>query len=119
MNKQRLAIAVGFAAALMVSAGMSQTPGKRELIVVGNDEKVSVNDAGAFDLVARMPIAAGEEITFDYAMRNYTIEHFPAVCRCGASLCRRSVTGWKDLPEERKAAYRGFVAPYLLEIDGS
>ena len=80
---------------------------------------VRLNDAGAFDLVARMPIAAGQEITFDYAMRNYTIEHFPAVCRCGASLCRRSVTGWKDLPEERKTAYRGFVAPYLLEIDGS
>jgi DNA-binding beta-propeller fold protein YncE len=48
MNKQRLAIAVGFVAALTASAGMSQTPGKRELMVVGNDEKVSVNDAGAF-----------------------------------------------------------------------
>jgi hypothetical protein len=25
----------------------------------------------------------------------------------------------EDLPEERKTAYRGFVAPYLLEIDDS
>jgi len=34
-----------------------------------------------FDFVARRPIAAGEEITFDYAMRNHAIEHFPARCR--------------------------------------
>lgn len=31
---------------------------------------VRLNDAGAYDFVAREPIAAGEEITFDYAMRN-------------------------------------------------
>jgi len=48
MNKQRLAIAVGFVAALAACAGMSQSPGKRELMVVGNDEKVSINDAGVF-----------------------------------------------------------------------
>ena len=48
MNKQRLAIAVGFVAALTACAGMSQSPGKRELMVVGNDEKVSINDAGVF-----------------------------------------------------------------------
>ena len=30
---------------------------------------------------------------------------------------RSRITGWKDLPAERKADYRGFVAPYLTEID--
>ena len=78
---------------------------------------VRLNEAGAFDLVARRPIAPDQEISFDYAMRNYTIEHFPARCRCGAAICRGSVTGWKDLPDERRAAYHGLVAPYLLEID--
>src|SRR4029434_3709388 len=48
MNKQRLAIAIGFVAALTACAAMSQSPGKRELMVVGNDEKVSINDAGVF-----------------------------------------------------------------------
>jgi len=38
-------------------------------------------------------------------------------CLCGADTCRGAVTGWKDLPAERKAAYEGLVAPYLLEID--
>jgi len=78
---------------------------------------VALNETGACDFVARQPIAAGEEITFDYAMRNYSIEHFPDGCLCGAEICRGSVTGWKDLSTERKATYEGEVAPYLLEID--
>ena len=54
---------------------------------------------------------------FDYAMRNYSIEHFPSGCLCGAGNCRGSVTGWKDVSAERKADYEGLLAPYLLEID--
>jgi hypothetical protein len=78
---------------------------------------VELNETGACDFVARRSIVDGEEITFDYAMRNYSIEHFPEGCLCGADECRGSVTGWKDLPDERKADYAGLVAPYLLEID--
>ena len=76
---------------------------------------IRLNASGAHDLVARLPIPAGEEITYDYAMRNYTIEHFPAGCRCGTALCRGRITGWKDLPSDRRDAYRGYTAPYLLE----
>jgi uncharacterized protein len=78
---------------------------------------VRLNESGGPDLVALRSIAAGEEITFDYAMRNYSIEHFPSRCLCGSKICRGSVTGWKDLPDDRKEAYQGFVAPYLLELD--
>ncbi len=49
---------------------------------------VRLNDGQAFDFVARQPIGAGQELTFDYAMRNFTIDHFPAVCLCGAARCR-------------------------------
>jgi uncharacterized protein len=63
------------------------------------------------------PITAGQEITFDYAMRNYSVEHFAAHCQCASPRCRDRITGWKDLPAERKADYRGFVAPYLTDID--
>jgi hypothetical protein len=62
-------------------------------------------------------IKAGEEATFDYAMRNNTIDHFPARCTCGEKACRGSVTGWRDLPQIRKDHYAGFVAPYLIEMD--
>jgi hypothetical protein len=80
---------------------------------------VRLNDEQAFDFVARRPIGAGDELTFDYAMRNFTIDHFPAVCLCAAVECRGSVTGWKDLPAARKAAYGELVAPYLLRMDES
>ncbi|MFZ1154735.1 MAG: SET domain-containing methyltransferase [Solirubrobacteraceae bacterium] len=78
---------------------------------------VRLNDEQAFDFVARRPISAGQELTFDYAMRNFTIDHFPATCLCGSSRCRGSVTGWKDLPANRKADYGELVAPYLHVMD--
>lgn len=46
---------------------------------------VRLNDEQAFDVVARQQIDAGQELTFDYAMRNFTIDHFPSVCLCGAT----------------------------------
>jgi hypothetical protein len=78
---------------------------------------IHVNETGAHDFVAMRDIGINEEATFDYAMRNYSIDHFPKVCMCGAKKCRGKITGWKDLPNEQKKAYEGFVAPYLLEID--
>ncbi|HMJ03305.1 MAG TPA: SET domain-containing methyltransferase [Conexibacter sp.] len=78
---------------------------------------VRLNDGQAFDFVARRRIDAGQEVTFDYAMRNFTIDHFPTVCLCGAAGCRGSVTGWKDLPAARKADYGELVAPYLRLMD--
>ena len=78
-----------------------------------------INDTGAFDFIARKKIVKGDEITFDYAMRNYSIEYFPNRCLCGSGQCRGQITGWKNLPNERKKEYEheGLVAPYLLEID--
>ncbi|GAA2444751.1 hypothetical protein GCM10010191_71780 [Actinomadura vinacea] len=78
---------------------------------------VRLNASGAHDYLARQPITEGQEITFDYAMRNYSVEHFAAHCQCGSSRCRGRITGWKDLPAARKADYDGFVAPYLTDID--
>jgi hypothetical protein len=75
------------------------------------------NKTGAEDLVARTRIEAGQEITFDYAMRNYSVEHFRARCACGETECRGRIAGWKDLPAERKTDYTGYVSPYLLDID--
>jgi uncharacterized protein len=78
---------------------------------------VRLNAAQAFDFVARRAIGAGQELTFDYAMRNFTIDHFPSTCLCGAERCRGSVTGWKSLPAARKADYGELVAPYLRAMD--
>lgn len=78
---------------------------------------IRLNDNGGHDFIAMREIARNEEATFDYAMRNYSIEHFPGRCMCGAHACRGSITGWRDLPQDRKDQYADFVAPYLLEID--
>jgi len=78
---------------------------------------ISVNATGAHDFVAMRDITVNEEITFDYAMRNYGVNYFLTQCICGSQRCRGKITGRKDLPDERKKIYEGFVAPYLLELD--
>ncbi len=78
---------------------------------------IKVNETGGHDFVAIKDISVNEEITFDYVMRNYHIDHFPPLCLCGAKNCRGRITGWKDLSDQRKNEYKGFVAPYLLELD--
>jgi len=78
---------------------------------------IRLNETGAHNFVAIKDISDNEEITFDYAMRNYGVDHFPKKCICGSKKCRERITGWKDLPEKRKIEYKGFVAPYLLELD--
>src|SRR5665811_790598 len=59
---------------------------------------ISVNETGAHDFVAIRDIIVNEEITFDYAMRNYGVNYFPKQCMCGSENCRGRITGWKDLP---------------------
>ncbi len=78
---------------------------------------IRVNATGAHNFIAIKEIGVNEEITFDYAMRNYIIDYFQKKCMCGSKRCRGRITGWKDLPDENKNEYEGFVAPYLLELD--
>lgn len=76
---------------------------------------IRMNDLGAHDLVAMRDITPGEELTYDYAMRNSRIEHFPSLCKCGAANCRISIKGWHQLPKDLRARYAGFIAPHLTE----
>jgi hypothetical protein len=78
---------------------------------------IHLNETGAHDFVAMKDININEEITFDYAMRNYDIDFFPKHCTCGSEECRGVISGWRDLSEKRKKEYKGFVAPYLLALD--
>jgi SET domain-containing protein len=67
---------------------------------------------GAVSESARRDIAAGEELTVDYALHSddpsWTME-----CHCDASLCRGVITGvdWKD--PELQARYLDHFAPHL------
>lgn len=67
---------------------------------------------GQVALVARRPIAAGEEVCYDYAMSEVTsYDEFD--CQCGSELCRGRVTGrdWRD--PELWERYEGYFSPYL------
>jgi len=67
--------------------------------------------AGQVIFVAMRDIEAGEELTHDWAMTDDDQSRME--CHCGASTCRRTVTGqdWRrpDLQEK----YRGFFSWYL------
>jgi uncharacterized protein len=68
-------------------------------------------------ITAMQDIAQDAELTWDYAMtedNDWSME-----CGCGTPNCRKLITGYRDLPEERRKAYAGFVADWLLERDGS
>lgn len=66
---------------------------------------------GQVVLVARRPIAAGEEVTFDYDTTELDMP--PFACRCGSPHCRGLIdgTGWRR-PEFR-TRYAGFLAPHV------
>ena len=66
--------------------------------------------APALVFVTVRPVAAGEELTIDYATQT-THPEFELHCNCGSPMCRKTVTGldWTD-PEWRQR-YRGHVVP--------
>lgn len=58
------------------------------------------------------PVAAGEELCFDYAMSD-TDPYDEFACACGAATCRGTVTGndWR-LPALQER-YSGFFSGYI------
>lgn len=60
-------------------------------------------------------IEAGEELFTDYATFEYEIEYMSGPCLCGSPLCRGTITGYWNLPADRRAAYGPYIAPYLRD----
>jgi hypothetical protein len=73
----------------------------------------NVGIQGQIVFVAMRDVAAGEELTLDYATIDHDTEPMP--CRCGAPGCRRVITGqdWQQPELQRK--YGSYFAWYLLE----
>jgi hypothetical protein len=67
---------------------------------------------GPIALVALRDVAAGEELTYDYAMADAT-PLLDMDCGCGAERCRRRITSedWRD--PALQLAYRGRFSPHL------
>ena len=69
---------------------------------------------GQIVFVAMRDIEPGEELTHDWAMTDD--DDTQMECRCGASDCRKVVTGqdWKRKNLQEK--YRGYMSWYLVEM---
>jgi len=68
---------------------------------------------GQIVFVALRDIAAGEELTHDWATTDddaYQLE-----CRCGAASCRKTITGQDWRRTDLQAKYAGYFSWYLAE----
>lgn len=62
-------------------------------------------------VVAMRDIKKDEEITVDYD----TLEDdWEMVCNCGSKNCRKTIKGYKYLPELIKEKYEGYVAEWMV-----
>lgn len=73
---------------------------------------------GATQVVAMRDIAAGEALTFDYAMSDGS-NYDEFVCACGSTACRGRITGNDWRLSHLHDRYAGYFAPYLMRRDAA
>jgi uncharacterized protein len=67
-------------------------------------------------VVARRPIAAGEELTIDYALQSgLPVDLLGEPCHCGSPVCRGTITGNDWQLKEVQERYQGHFSPFLNE----
>jgi SET domain-containing protein len=73
-------------------------------------------EGDAIYIVARRPIAAGEEITFDYLVNNSGGGSWP--CNCGSPRCigDTAADGFFGLPEPRQIEYLPLLADWFVAM---
>lgn len=70
---------------------------------------------GQISLVALRPIAAGEEICYDYATTD-SYRGLEFGCNCGAPACRKQISGDDWRRPELQARYAGAFSSYLQQL---
>lgn len=76
-------------------------------------------DEQVIEIHALRNIEEGEELTIDYSTFEYEIQFMPGKCLCGSEICRGRITGYKDLPRNRRNYYGEYIANYLTELDAA
>ena len=64
------------------------------------------------ELVARVDIPAGGEVTFDYNTTEWDMSH-PFACQCGVPSCVGTVRGYRHLDEAARTRLLPFLAAHL------
>lgn len=69
---------------------------------------------GAFTIVAKRDVEAGEELTIDYALWEADENYISSwECNCGSSRCRKRVTGNDWRLAELQERYKGHFTPLI------
>jgi len=119
---QRVAPVLG-PAEIQIADGLFIGPLKEDeregcMIFSNHSCQPNIGVQGQIVFVALRPIAAGEELTHDWATTDdddYTLE-----CRCGTPDCRRTITGKDWQRQDLQRQYRGWFSWYLQrKIEGS
>jgi hypothetical protein len=89
------------------------TPETREdgMMCLNHSCAPNVGLRGQISFVAMRDIAAGEELTFDYATGDD--DDWEMTCCCGSESCRRVVTGKDWRKPDVQLRYRGYFSAYL------
>jgi SET domain-containing protein len=92
------------------------TEEERELSMLYSNHSCEPNIGlrGEITFVAMRDISAGEELTHDWAMTDdddYSVE-----CNCGATACRKRLTGKDWRRPELQKKYAGYFSAYLAKL---
>ncbi len=66
-------------------------------------------------VIARRPIAVGEQINFDYTTTEADMAE-PFTCQCGSSRCLKDVRGFAHLSSDEQMARATRLAPHLKPL---
>ena len=67
-----------------------------------------------FEIMAMKNIKKGEEITFDYEMTEDS--DWRMECKCGSMHCRKIIGAYKNMPEEIRKKYKGYISKWLINL---
>ncbi len=83
------------------------------MLFINHSCEPNVGFAGNTVLAAMRDVAAGEELTTDYALFDGTVWPEPMACACGTPSCRGTITGDDWRRPELQARYAGRFSRYL------
>ena len=94
-------------------APLSEEEREGSMIFSNHSCEPNIGVCGQIMFVAMRDIAAGEELTHDWAMTDDDDEAM--TCRCGAASCRGTVTGKDWMRPDLRSRYAGYFSAYLVD----
>ena len=69
-----------------------------------------------FDIVAMKTINPGEELFWDYEMTEDN-DTWKMKCKCGNSNCRKIIGAYRNMPEDIRKKYIGYISEWLIDTN--